>query len=233
MDTAKIQRALAAHGFDPGAIDGIMGPKTERAIVRFKRAHGLRARPYLGPLTLSLLFGEGERAATPDVPWMNEVAKYMGLNERAHFQRLFAWLRSDGKSVGDPRQLPWCGDLVETAIKLTLRHEPFTGRVALNPYLARNWLDFGEDTAPAYGAVAVFWRGSPHGSSGHVGFAIGVDHDRGRIRVRGGNQSNSVSDTWLDESRLLGLRWPKSWSGTKPEMPAMNSAGAVISRNEG
>src|SRR5690606_33789727 len=125
---------------------------------------------------LAQLFGPAARAETVELPWMNEVAKYVGLHETRDFARLFAWLRSDRASVGDPRKFPWCGDLVQTAIRLTLPDEPFPGRVGLNPYLARNWLDFGVDRGPGLGAVAVFWRTSLKGSlDGHVGFAIGHD----------------------------------------------------------
>lgn len=232
IDYWQVQQRLRELGFDPGPVDGILGPRTEAAIVAFKRSHDLRARPYIGPITLSLLFGESHRYEDMGIPWMNEVAKHMGLHETRDFTRLFAWLRSDRSSVGDPRKFPWCGDLVETAIKLTLPGEPFPGRVGLNPYLARNWLEFGVDRGPRYGAVAVFWRTSLHGSlNGHVGFAIGHDPKLGRIRVRGGNQSNSVSDAWLDSARLLGYRVPKTHAELPP-LPVMDSRGAVISSNE-
>ena len=230
MNWKAVQQRLADRGYDPGPIDGIPGPRTEAAIVRFKVANGLRARPYVGPVTLAKL-GVNAAPFAPDLPWMNEAAKHMGLHERTHFSRLFAWLRSDGAAVGDPRQLPWCGDFVETCIKLTMPDEPFTGRLKQNPYLARNWLEFGT-VERGYGAVAVFWRGSPRGLSGHVGFAVGHDPKRGRIRVRGGNQSNSVSDTWLDGSRLLGYRKPKTWAQKLPPLPVLDSKGVPVSRNE-
>ena len=51
----QIQRALKERGFDPGPIDGLPGPKTDRAIVKFKKSVGLRARPYIGPVTFGHL----------------------------------------------------------------------------------------------------------------------------------------------------------------------------------
>jgi uncharacterized protein (TIGR02594 family) len=233
VSTLSIQRALKRYGFDPGPLDGIMGPKTEQALGAFKRAHGLNPRPYVGPMTLSLLFADpSKRRAALDLPWMNEVAKHMGLHERTNFSQLFSWLKSDGAAVGDPRQLPWCGDLVETAFKLSLPEEPFPGRVGLNPYLARNWLEFGEECPPSYGAVGIFWRGSRTGMSGHVCFITGQDPKRGLLRCRGGNQSNMVSDTWLSGDRLLGYRWPTTYRGNRPALPIMDGNGAVISTNE-
>ncbi|MBU3958948.1 MAG: peptidoglycan-binding protein [Candidatus Omnitrophica bacterium] len=39
----KVQQALKNAGFDPGAIDGIMGEKTKNAIVDFQKSKGLAA----------------------------------------------------------------------------------------------------------------------------------------------------------------------------------------------
>lgn len=38
---ASIQRALQQAGFDPGPIDGIIGPRTLNAVARYQHAHGL------------------------------------------------------------------------------------------------------------------------------------------------------------------------------------------------
>ncbi|WP_179131178.1 peptidoglycan-binding protein, partial [Candidatus Entotheonella palauensis] len=40
-DLATIQRRLADQGFDPGPVDGLMGPRTKKAIRRFQRQNGL------------------------------------------------------------------------------------------------------------------------------------------------------------------------------------------------
>ncbi len=42
-DIQKVQEALKDKGHDPGAIDGVLGPKTQKAIQSFQRASGLRA----------------------------------------------------------------------------------------------------------------------------------------------------------------------------------------------
>ncbi|MBO6553241.1 MAG: peptidoglycan-binding protein [Roseitalea sp.] len=234
---SAIQEALADKGFYDGRVDGIYGPKTEAAIIAFKRSVGLRARPYFGPITQAKLFDANAKAnkapAFPSlVPWLNEIGKYIGRHESADYSILSRWLRSDGAYLGDPRRFPWCGDAVQTAIKRTLPSEPFPGRVGQNPYLARNWLDFGEPEELRFGVVVVLWRGSRSGMSGHVCFAIGYDPKRRRIRVRGGNQSNRVSDTWVREDRVLGYREPVTFGHELPPIPIMNSAGAVISTNE-
>lgn len=50
------QKALLARGFDPGPLDGKMGPKTKSAIMAFQRAAGLKVDGIVGPLTTAALF---------------------------------------------------------------------------------------------------------------------------------------------------------------------------------
>lgn len=47
----ELQVALARVGFDPGAPDGLMGPRTRAAIVAFQKERGLAADGIAGPLT--------------------------------------------------------------------------------------------------------------------------------------------------------------------------------------
>jgi peptidoglycan hydrolase-like protein with peptidoglycan-binding domain len=49
--TKEIQKALKYAGFDPGAIDGKMGPKTKQAIKEFQRLKGLKVDGLVGPKT--------------------------------------------------------------------------------------------------------------------------------------------------------------------------------------
>jgi len=239
MNTLQIQEALKDRGFNPGRLDGIMGPKTEQAIVNFKVAHGLKARPYLGPITLARLFGTTPVAADTkhrpkalEVPWINEMMKHYRMHEED--PALAAWLRSDGGTVGNPDDIPWCGDAVHTSIRNALPGETFNGRVKANPYLARNWVDFGvELKGLRYGAILSMWRKKPSSMYGHVAFAVGYDPKRKRIRILGGNQTDRVTKTWVSEKRLRqhGIRAPKTYSDLPP-IPIMNSAGQVISTNE-
>ena len=226
-----IQSRLKDLGFYHGRVDNIPGPLTDEAVSEFKRSVGLRPRPYIGPLTLRALFG-GKPEIKFDAPWVNELGRYLNFHEVRNYKALYAWLRSDGSTLGDPRKFPWCGDAIHTAIRLTLPHEPFPGKVGKNPYLARNWLDFGEECGMLFGAIVVLWRGSIAGTSGHVATLIGQDRSLGRLRVRGGNQSNAITDTWVDSSRVLGFRRPVTYGETLPLCPEMDSTGKFISTNE-
>ena len=229
--TRQIQQALNKHGYKLEE-DNVMGPLTEAAITAFKRRNGLRARPTIGPITLGLLFDEGKPRKKPGddtyPAWLTELALYMGRHETRDNWLLRKWLKSDGRTLGDPSKLPWCGDAIQTAIRLTLPKEQFPGALGKNPWWARNFLLLGKKTKLKLGAIVVASRGS----GGHVAAAVGYDPKRKRVRVRGGNQSNMVSDTWLDERRVLGYRAPKTWPHELPPIPIMNSKGQVVSTNE-
>lgn len=133
--------------------------------------------------------------------WMAEVRRVMGLHERADNNELTKWLRSDGPTLGDPSEFPWCGDLMDTALRLAGIKTDLE-----NPYLARNWLKFGTVTPPRFGAIMVFWRGEKKGPYGHVGFYVGEGDEH--FHILGGNQSNRVSVAEIAKNRFLGARWP-------------------------
>ena len=101
-----------------------------------------------------------------------------------------------------------------------------------NPYLAANWVKFGEPVKPQYGAVLSFWRGSPSSWKGHVAFYIGEDDQN--YYVLGGNQSNKVSKTFIAKNRLRknGSRWPTSAMKPDYKKTIVSSAGHVLSTNE-
>lgn len=161
-----------------------------------------------------------------ELPWIEEGKKVFGLHETRDNAKLRAWLLSDGKTLGDPKALPWCGDYVETAIKKSLPKEVFTGNLAKNPYWARNWLELGEKTDPVYGAVIVFSRDK----GGHVGFVVGEDTTD--YYVLGGNQSNAVTISRIAKARMLGTRWPSSLENPKTPLPKMSAAGIPKTTNE-
>jgi uncharacterized protein (TIGR02594 family) len=182
MTTLEIQRRLKALGHDPGPEDGAMGPLTRKAIAAFQAEGGLVVDGVAGPDLLRRLFPE-ELGAAELAPWYAEALRRKGLHEGRDRAELARFLRSDGRTLGDPAQLPWCGDFVETCLALSVPDEPLPS----NPYLARNWLRLGEACEPTLGAVLVFWRGSKAGASGHVGFYAG--EDAAAFHVLGGNQA--------------------------------------------
>ncbi|MBE3639327.1 NlpC/P60 family protein [Mangrovicoccus algicola] len=232
------QRRLIAQGFNPGSPDGIWGRNTRAAVLAFQRGRGLPVTGTLNAATVTMLRqppGAAPGAAPepagpgPDLldrfPWMALALRKLGLHEGRDNADLRKFLKSDGKTLGDPAQLPWCGDFVETCIAVTLPETPLPG----NPYLARNWLKFGHDVDPCFGSVLVFWRGSRSGISGHVGFYYSEDDDV--FHVLGGNQSNKVSIASIRKDRLLGARLPLE-AGPYPRQVVASAADFKLTTNE-
>lgn len=230
MNTAEVQRILIGLGYDLGAAgaDGVFGVMTRRAIKAFQISNQLQGLGVVGPKTTALL--EQARAKTPPapfMPWFEEATRYLGLKEIAGKKSnaiILDWADDlDLHYAGD--DVPWCGLFVAHCISSTLPDEPLPA----NPLGARNWEKFGEDSDPGLGAVMVFWRGSRSGWAGHVGFYVA--ESKTSFKIRGGNQSNSVSDAWISKDRLLKARKPVT-SALIGEKILVSPAGAPLSRNE-
>jgi peptidoglycan hydrolase-like protein with peptidoglycan-binding domain len=64
----KLQESLKAAGYDPGPIDGKMGPLTKEAIKKFQQANGLAVDGIAGSKTKTALAGAKPPAAPPTAP---------------------------------------------------------------------------------------------------------------------------------------------------------------------
>jgi len=231
------QSRLVTHGFNPGVVDGLWGRNTRSAVVEFQRLKGLPITGTLNQATVALLRAAPggiaapakDDAPQPDLldkfPWMALALRKKGLHEDDHNRDLRKFLKSDGKTLGDPAQLPWCGDFVETCVAVTLPDAVLPG----NPYLARNWMKFGATVDPCFGSILVFWRGKRSGHSGHVGFYYSEDADH--FHVLGGNQSDRVSIAALRKDRFLGARMP-TVGGPYPRKVVTDGKGFKLSTNE-
>ena len=205
-----IQSGLEKLGHSPGDIDGRWGVRTAHALRQLIAANGHAA----------LLSPQGP------LPWISEAKSAFGRNEARDRSWLMDWLKRDGRSLGDPSKNPWCGDFVETCIRIGLPEEPLLGALGTNPYWARNWLLFGIESKPVPGAVLIFERGS----GGHVGFAIGQDD--AHFYVLGGNQSDAVTIARIARSRLLGARWPATYPPRPQRLPTMKPGEFLATTNE-
>lgn len=206
-----IQQTLKEMNHDPGPVDGLWGPRTKGGLESLE-AHEGQPIP------------DGDSASKP--PWILEGEEVFGFHETYDQRALSEWLVSDGKTLGNPDALPWCGDFTETCMKLGLPNEPFTGDVGKNPYWARNWTGFGRKCPVTRYCVGSFSRGS----GGHVGFIVG--EDGAYYVVFGGNQSDKVGYTKVAKSRLLASRWPLTYNLTHIPLKDFSGRGIPTTVNE-
>jgi len=233
MTILDVQKALSAAGFDPGPLDGVMGPRTRAAIIAYQRAKGLEPDGIVGPITRAALLGVANGPAQPaqsiplDMPWLIEAARLRGLREEpgsANNPIIMNWAHALGAPFsGD--EVPWCGLFVAHCVASTLPDDP----LPTNILGARQWLKFGRQARPQLGAILVFWRGSPTDWKGHVGLYWAQDDTH--HHVLGGNQSNAVSITRIARNRLLDARWPATQAVQNIARVA-SPAGVLVSVNE-
>ncbi|AEM78901.1 peptidoglycan-binding domain-containing protein [Thermoanaerobacter wiegelii] len=54
-DVLQLQMILQSLGYDPGPIDGIFGPRTKNAVMKFQRDNGLKVDGIVGPETMRVI----------------------------------------------------------------------------------------------------------------------------------------------------------------------------------
>ena len=220
IDIKKVQQALINAGYSVGktGADGIFGRDTIKGLKAFQSAMGLDIQypGTIGPKTLRALGLIDDSTPIQNTiitpPWITEGLRKLGLHEKADNKKLREYLKSDGQTLGDPAQLPWCGDFIETIIALTLPKES----LPTNPYWAANWLKFGKSLP-----IDEFYKGAigvkKREGGNHV-FTI-VGHDKLNVHALGGNQSNSISIVKIPKKQITGMRWPNTYPMPLAEMP--------------
>lgn len=224
-----LQERLNAHGASPRLIeDGDWGRRSIRALKEFQRRRRLKVTGTATTKTVEALQRPAKtesrrpsRDLIPDErmpPWMAEMHRRKGLHEVRDNAALAEFMRRWGRYLGNPADLPWCGDAVESVIAKTLPDEPLPG----NPFWAQAWRDFGVDAGGyAIGAIGVIrWSAR----AGHVGIIAGVS--RGRVHLLGGNQTNAITIASFPESKFIAARWPSTFP-FKVYAPLVASAPAV------
>jgi uncharacterized protein (TIGR02594 family) len=124
------------------------------------------------------------------------------------------------KSYYTNDDIPWCGLFMAHVFQ-----QAGIKDVPKNPLSARAWKDFGVEVTPRPGAVLIFRR--PGGA--HVGIMLAQSATH--YLVRGGNQKNAVSDTWIEKDRLEAARWPRGEPIPK-YVPVYLKTGKETSKNE-
>lgn len=235
MTLREIQQALKDSGFDPGPIDGLRGRRTINAIKAFQASNGLVADGIVGPQTSAILFkdtqvSESNEFAIPvTIPWLETAYSLIGTQEKpgqGSNEAILGWAEDLEITSYNDDDIPWCGLFVAHCVGSQLPEEV----LPTNPLGARSWASFGNEVSPRLGAIMVFWRGSPGGWKGHVGFYWAEDDEA--FHILGGNQSNSVSVTRLAKSRLLTARWPGTGLVVDGQRRFAAANGKLLSVNE-
>lgn len=231
----EIQQALFDAGLDPGTIDGIRGRKTIKAIKEFQISHGLAVDGLVGLKTRTILFtnsnpAQREEFAIPNtMPWLETAYSLIGTQEKpgaGSNEAIMGWADALELTSYNDDDIPWCGLFVAHCIGSQMPEEALPN----NPLGARKWQGFGEKISPRLGAIMVFWRGSPAGWKGHVGFYWAEDNDA--YHIIGGNQANTVNVTRVSKNRLLSARWPSTGLSVDGFIRTASANGKLISINE-
>ena len=143
-----------------------------------------------------------------ECPWLAEARKHLGQKE-IYGPRHNPFIVGLWKFLGLPYrddETPWCAGFVGGVLE---KCKIKSSRSAM----ARSYQKWGvKIDRPIPGCIVVFWRGSPNGISGHVGFVTGLTRE-GHLKVIGGNQNDQVSEAVYAAkgqpgSRVLSYRWP-------------------------
>lgn len=229
-DIKEIQTRLKVHGFDPGPVDGKLGPRTSAAIIAFKVSKGLSPRDYVGPITLAELRKQpGSVPVPPQVPdepvWLRRARQEIGVSEIAgkqHSKRVLGYWELARLPFHDD-ETPWCAGFCNAMLE-------DVGIKGTRSGMARSFENWGQPCGPLKGAIVVLWRGSKTSASGHVGFLTGKDQ-YGNIMLLGGNQGDAVNIKPFLSSRVLSYRWPSGFNLDGSPVEVEESDGKV-STNE-
>jgi uncharacterized protein (TIGR02594 family) len=235
MTLKDIQKALKSLGFEPGPVDGIRGRRTINAIKAFQAKHGLVADGIVGKHTKAALFNDiqlqdmNEFDIPITIPWAEAAYSLIGTQEqpgRGSNEAILGWAEDLEMTHYNDDDIPWCGLFVAHCIGSQMPEEI----LPTNPLGARKWQHFGHEVTPRLGAIMVFWRGSPEGWKGHVGFYWAEDNDA--YHILGGNQSNAVNVTRIAKNRLISARWPDTAVDDDPQIRLASANGRLLSVNE-
>lgn len=148
--------------------------------------------------------------------------KFEGLSESdpQHRAVLTDFLSKAAGQRIDPAKVPWCAAFVDAVLDAS-------GKPKRGSLRAADFLDYGSATdKPTKGDVVVF-KSMATGSSGHVGFVVGIEGDR--VRYIAGNDDNRVQEDTLPLAKVAGFRRPPE-AGTGPFGADTGQAAGAFSR---
>ena len=210
-DVAGLQELLNKH-LQPSPnlrIDGIFGPRTESAILRYQAVARLYIDGVVGSGTWTALRNgvTSDQSDQPlpaisayNAPWMAVALREVGQRELAGDKDNPRILRYHGTTSlhATNDEVPWCSSFVNWCLKQV-------GIPGTNSAAASSWLHWGKTSVPMSGAISVVRKNT---GQNHVGFFVSEGKDF--YSVLGGNQSHRVRVSKYPKSSyiFLGHRWP-------------------------
>ncbi len=208
--TVQLQDKLTRMGYRVGSIDGVAGPKTEKALRAFLVVNGNKFRTFAGPV---LTVAGHARAAyrkhvekaviRPESPWFAHAVNQLGVSEYAgdeHNPTILGWFEKIASPWFVTDETPWCAAFVGAMLE-------DAGIDSTKSARARSYENWGDECGELPGSIAVLSRGN-NPKQGHVGFVVAVDEADGMICLLGGNQGDAVSMDWFPLRRVVTCRWP-------------------------
>lgn len=167
-DVAELQRRLGSLGFDAGRVDGILGPRTERALADFQRNAGLVSDAVCGPATLAALERLGSSCDAP-----HSVAAVREREEHRSGPRLLSGRRI---AVGETGGL----DALARAVAAALTSAGAMVVLLQHPDLVQHAAGANAARADAYVGVALARDGSGDCSTAYYRSPSGWESPEGR-----------------------------------------------------
>lgn len=102
-------------------------------------------------------------------------------------------------------EVPWCS----AALNKWMQKVGIKGSRSA---AAVSWLNWGRDLGeePELGCVVVFeWGNGGH----HVALYLDGSNETGMIKCLGGNQANTVKESWFPVDAVMSYRWPTEREG--------------------
>lgn len=139
-------------------------------------------------------------------PWIEIAEKELGVKEKRGGEnpRIVEYHKQTSLKASTD-EVPWCSSFANWVMNKA-------GYVGTRSAMARSWASWGRKLDKFEpGCIVVFSRGT--GGQGHVAFGISMENDK--VKVIGGNQSDSVCYAHYPKSKVIAYVWPRE-SDKKP-----------------